>query len=97
MLSGHISERRAAPRHRVLKRGMIQFHHLTVECVVRNLSPGGACLAVETMTPEEFRLFWSGDLLGRDCRVVWRSGNKLGVSFAGTAVNATSPGTPLRS
>ncbi len=88
MLSARTSERRTAPRHRVLKRGMIQFHHLTVECIVRNVSPGGACLVVETMTPDEFRLFWSGDLLGRNSRVVWRSGNKMGVSFAAPPAGA---------
>ena len=70
---------------------MIQFRHLTVECVLRNLSPGGACLAVETMTPDEFRLFWSGDQLGRNCRVIWRSGNRLGVSFAAASVDPAVP------
>jgi PilZ domain len=93
MLSARISERRSAPRHRVLKRGMIQFRHLTVECVVRNLSPGGACLMVETLTPDQFRLFWSDDLLGRSCRVVWRSGNRLGVSFETAPVGAVTPNT----
>jgi hypothetical protein len=91
MLSVRTSERRTAPRHRVLKRGMIQFHHLTVECVVRNLSPGGACLAVETIVPDEFKLFWSGDLLGRASRVVWRSGNKLGVSFGAAPADSSTP------
>ena len=93
MVSARTSERRSTPRHRVLKRGMIQFRHLTVECVVRNLSTGGAGLVVETMVPDEFQLFWSGDLLGRNCRVIWRSGNKLGVSFGAVPVGSVIPST----
>jgi hypothetical protein len=58
---------------------MIQFRHLTVECVIRNLSPGGACLAVETTVPDEFQLLWTEG--ARRCRVVWRSDCRMGVAF----------------
>jgi alkyl hydroperoxide reductase subunit AhpF len=77
----HDTERRSAPRHRTFKRGMIQFRNLTIECVVRNLSVGGACLVVETIIPDAFDLIVSGGGPARTCRVVWRFRNRMGIAF----------------
>src|ERR1700688_3166262 len=52
-------EYRKHPRHRTLKGGKIIYNRrLTViDCVIRNLSPGGACLEVNThYLPDEFQL-----------------------------------------
>lgn len=81
MLPAPATERRSAPRHRTFKRGVIQFRHLTIECVVRNLASGGACLAVETTIPDAFALSVSGGGPPRNCRVVWRAGDRMGVAF----------------
>jgi hypothetical protein len=41
-------ERRNVARHRALKRAQIVFkHEAVIDCTVRNLSDGGACLNVE--------------------------------------------------
>jgi hypothetical protein len=79
------NERRGIPRHRVLKGGKISFHQLgtSTDCTVRNLSDAGACLIVASPVgiPNEFDLVTESDHAVRPCRVEWRSGNKIGVSF----------------
>lgn len=78
-------QRRRAPRTRVLRGGLISFHHLgaTFECTVRNLSDTGACLMVESPVgiPNEFALVLDREKVPRRCRVVWRSANRIGVAF----------------
>lgn len=80
------AEKRAAPRHRTFKGGKITFRYLGagIECVIRNLSETGACLQVESQVgiPDTFELFITDDKSVRTCRVVWRSGNRIGVAFA---------------
>jgi PilZ domain len=78
------SERRKEPRHRTLKAGLIAFNRAgTIECRVRNLSPVGACLEVTSQVgiPEEFLLLVEHDHMKKNCRVIWRKPNKLGVEF----------------
>ena len=77
-------ERRASPRRRVLKGGTISFHQLgtSTDCVVRNVSDGGACLSVASTVgvPRTFRLI-IGDHSIRPCRVIWHTADRLGVAF----------------
>lgn len=79
------TDKRRAARHRVLKGGKISFHHLgtSTDCTVRNLSDTGACLIVTSQIgiPNEFDLLIESGHAVRPCRVAWRSGNKIGVSF----------------
>jgi hypothetical protein len=79
------AERRKASRTRVLRGGVISFHHLgaAFECTVRNLSEIGACLMVESPVgiPDEFDLVLDREKVPRRCHVVWRSANKIGVAF----------------
>jgi PilZ domain len=79
------TERRRAPRRRVLKGGKISFHHLatSTDCTVRNLSPLGACLMVASQVgiPDDFDLILDGDHAAKHCRARWRSENKIGVEF----------------
>ncbi|EJW11848.1 hypothetical protein A33M_2721 [Rhodovulum sp. PH10] len=54
-----------------------------IECAVRNLSEGGACLHVHSGTfgiPREFQLVFESGAT-HPCRVVWRTEQRLGVSF----------------
>jgi hypothetical protein len=80
-----MEERRKAPRHRALKAGKIIFNrHLSViDCTVKNLSDDGACLVVTSPVglPDTFELQIPIDSFNRSCRVVWRSSNKIGVTF----------------
>ena len=78
-------DRRSAQRSRVIKGGLIAFHNLSssFSCMVRSLSETGACLGVQHSfgIPNRFELVVHGDKLRRQCRVAWRSNNRLGVRF----------------
>jgi hypothetical protein len=52
-----------------------------VDCRVIDYSPGGACLEVwvQVKLPDRFELLFGGTK--KRCRVVWRSGRRLGVAF----------------
>lgn len=57
---------------------------LVANCVVCNLSDGGAKLVFESdvEVPREFSLFIGPvRTLGRRCQTIWRIGNKIGVRF----------------
>ena len=78
------AERRVAPRRRVLKNALIVFNSrfCTHRCFILNMSDTGAQLmpqdAIEC--PSEFVLKPS---IGqeRDCEVVWRKGELVGVRY----------------
>ena len=78
-------ERRAHPRHRVLKRVKAVFNtnRSVVDCLMRDLSQGGARLACEqaSLLPDEFVLVFTSEREMRDVRVAWRRFNELGVQF----------------
>jgi len=77
-------EKRAAPRHRVLKCGTLTFSGGGgVECMVRNISSGGARLDVANplRLPQSFTLFIETDRFARRCHPVWCSDNRIGVAF----------------
>jgi hypothetical protein len=76
-------ENRAAPRHRVLKRGSITFNGGGIDCTVRNLSSSGAGLDVASPVglPQSFTLVIEADHFMRRCHPVWRSEKRIGVAF----------------
>jgi hypothetical protein len=76
-----MEEHRIAPRHRVLKAGTIEFGGGTINCMVRNVSAGGAALEVSSPVgiPEHLTLFADGSHL--PCHVVWRKEKRIGVAF----------------
>jgi hypothetical protein len=80
-----MDDRRKHPRIPTLKAGQIEFNRrlIVVECVVRNMSDGGACLQVEDAgwLPAMFDLAVPIDGVKRACRVAWRSADKLGVAY----------------
>ena len=68
----------------MLKAGTIAFNGAGgISCIVRNMSPAGACLEVESQVgiPDWFILVIRSDRLQRRCRIVWRKGKRLGVAF----------------
>jgi PilZ domain len=77
-------ERQNHLRQRVLKRAQIVFkgHEAVIDCVVLNLSDGGACLKVETPIgiPDTFDLMLDHASL-HNCRVVWRKATRIGIQF----------------
>jgi hypothetical protein len=78
-----MSKPRAAPRHRVLKAGTIEFGGGAIDCIVRNLSNTGAALDVTSPIgiPDRFTLVLPTDGLHMPCHVVWRKQRRLGVAF----------------
>ena len=79
-------ERRRRQRARTLKSARILFnqHNSAIDCTVRNLSPTGACLTVQSALgiPERFDMMFDADKSIRPCRVVWHKEKQLGVEFA---------------
>ena len=77
-------ERRKSQRKRKLKAGTIAFDHGgVISCVIRNMSPSGACLEVSSPLgiPDDFMLLGKSDHIKRSCHLVWRSQKQIGVSF----------------
>jgi hypothetical protein len=73
-------DRRRSIRRHVFKGANIHWRKwLTIHCVVRNLSEGGACLEVADLVPDSFVLVL--DDVRRTCRVVWRHANRVGIEF----------------
>jgi hypothetical protein len=81
-----IFDRRTSPREDVYKPARIAFRgsRPILGCIVRNMSEGGACLAVETSVdiPDAFHLVFSTGEPYRNCYVMWRNEKHIGVAFA---------------
>lgn len=79
-------ENRRGSRRRTLNRGKIMMSDSTVlDCTIRDLSEGGACLifAGPTQVPESF---WLLVLPGRKMRLadrLWQRGLAAGIAFTG--------------
>ena len=80
-------ERRNQSRSRTLKsaRILLNHHQSVIDCVVRNLSPTGACLKVETTfgIPDRFDVMFDVDKTIRTCRLAWHKDRLIGVEFEG--------------
>ena len=77
-------EKRATPRHRVLKRGTLAFRGGGgIDCMVRNMSSGGARVEIANPVglPASFTLVIAADRFMRDCHAVWSSDRRVGVAF----------------
>jgi PilZ domain-containing protein len=77
-------EKRINERHQVLKAGTISFQGSGVQCMVHNISIGGANLEVESHVriPDSFELTIDAEDGTQDCQVVWRTDRRIGVSFS---------------
>lgn len=85
-MDAKLDDKRKAQRHRTLKAGSIVFNRAgAIDCRVRNLSAGGACLEVVSQVgiPEDFVLVIESDHISQPCHVRWRSATRLGVAFQG--------------
>ena len=77
-------ERRKSQRLRTLKSGSVTFGFVPgIECTVRNLSSGGACLEFDRRAslPGDFSLLIKPECVRRTCRLVWQSHARAGVQF----------------
>jgi hypothetical protein len=80
------ANRRAERRQRVYKHARIIFNngYAVFDCLVRNISGGGAMLEMETLLgiPRAFQIVLDHDAKARPCRVIWRTDRRMGVAFA---------------
>ncbi|WP_213772554.1 PilZ domain-containing protein [Bradyrhizobium sp. dw_78] len=76
-------EKRANPRHRVLKAGTIEFGGGVIDCTVRNLSKAGAALDVTSPVgiPDKFTLVIPSDGQRFACHIIYRKEKRIGVAF----------------
>ena len=86
-----MAERRSFQRGRTLLGGKIVFNtgRSVIDCTVRNLSDEGACVEVASPIglPGDVHLLIAGDAEPRPCKLVWQSGNRIGLSFAARDVS----------
>jgi hypothetical protein len=83
-MTGDFVEKRTHARHRVFKAGRLAFNSGgSVECTVRNISPGGARvdLASPAGLPQSFTLLIAADHFGQRCHPVWTRNMQIGVAF----------------
>jgi len=79
-----LKEIRRHERHSINRVAKIQSAgSLPRDCLVTDLSEGGARLYAEGIViPDHFVLLLTGSrTVRRECRVVWRLGNEIGVRF----------------
>jgi len=84
-------DRRTIKRTRVLRSAKIIVPRRSpvIHCTVQNINNGGACLKLANTygLPETFDLTFEHGRTRRSCRVVWRTDDKLGVTFTDTGKN----------
>lgn len=78
-------DRRAISRTRVLRSAKIIVPRRSpvIHCTVQNITGGGACLKLANTfgIPQTFDLTFEHGRTRRRCHVIWRTHDKLGVSF----------------
>lgn len=91
-----MAERRSSPRQKAFLKGVICYNKRasTIECTIRDLSDGGARLAVSSAVavPEFFELFVPTRNQYIDARQRWRRNDDLGVEFVQNEASAQTSG-----
>lgn len=69
---------------------MVPRRASVIHCTVQNITGGGACLKVANTygLPDEFELTFELGRTRRQCRVIWRTNDELGVAFVEEQVAA---------
>jgi diguanylate cyclase (GGDEF)-like protein len=96
-------ERKSLPVGRTLLAGKIisNYGQSSIDCVVRRLSERGATLTTDSPLgiPKQFHLLIPGEGPPRPCKLVWQSGEELGLEFEvadAAADEAQRPAMPER-
>jgi hypothetical protein len=89
---GAMEDRRKVQRTRVLRSAKIIVPRRSpvIHCTVQNITDTGACLKLANTwgLPDTFDLTFEHGRTRRACRVIWRTHDKLGISFEGDAKQA---------
>jgi diguanylate cyclase (GGDEF)-like protein len=80
-----MSEQKSLPIGRTLLAGKIisNYGQSSIDCVVRRISERGATLTTESPLgiPAQFHLLIPGEGPPRSCKLIWQSGEELGLEF----------------
>ena len=78
-----LTDRRKTTRRSFNRVGRMYSDFGQHECMIVNLSEGGARLHTQAEPPDAFALTISTDMgaVQKRCRVIWRLGHELGVEF----------------
>ena len=70
-------------RQNAMKAGTILFGGSEIDCLVRNISDGGANLEVKSQIeiPNSFDLVIDTKHSNHRCHVVWRKARRIGIAF----------------
>ena len=76
-------ERRRQPRRDIFKFAMLKYRCLAKLGVVKNISTGGAMIAVQNSIdlPDDLSLDVETDLYTGPCQVRWKNGKQIGLKF----------------
>jgi hypothetical protein len=92
-------DRRQSMRDKVIYGGVASVNDRgsTVDCVVRNISEGGACVEFEQTAklPEEMRLTIARKGRSFFARMIWRQANKVGLAFRTMTASGVPESTDL--
>ena len=89
-----VQERRLEPRIPDSRAGKITLDDGTIiDCVLVNRSASGVCIEVDSPSRVAgfFTLAVDNSDLKRDCRVAWRLGKRLGLTFLTNPTKAVQP------
>ncbi len=94
------AEKRALPRNRVLLAATLVYGEqtFTAACTIRNLTPRGASVRLESALPLPPTVTLIETRTGRahECNVVWRRGGFLGLAFTRTRDLSRRRRDPIR-
>lgn len=80
-----MQEKRLEPREQTLRTGTIHAAEMAsaIDCAIFDISESGACILVPAGAeiPDTFDLAIDPDRASRLCRLAWRAGSRIGVSF----------------
>lgn len=93
-----MEERRDSHRARTLRGAKVLFNdrRSVLDCTIRNLSPDGAGLQIESLVgvPPDFELLIDGEHTPRPCRLMWQSDHRAGVKFGPVQAQAPASDPP---
>jgi hypothetical protein len=84
-----LKEARKTWRRPVMDMGLIRSGDISMSCVLRNLSEGGAALDIGSQVgiPDQFTLIVLPQKKIYSCNVIWRKERRIGVQFTGPNEN----------
>ena len=84
-----LQEARKTQRRPALDKGLIMFGDISIGCVLRNVSEGGAALDIGSQVgiPDQFTLIILPQKKIYSCNVVRRKERRIGIQFTGPNEN----------